>query len=73
MAASPPEAGLGRLDVIPAPVEITPHAPPAHPEACGLWGWCELKYADGFTLVIESGEWGDKYDRLEPKNLKAEE
>jgi hypothetical protein len=32
-----------------APVEVTPMAPIAHPEACGLWGWCELKYADGFT------------------------
>jgi hypothetical protein len=52
-----------------APVEITPYAPPAHPEACGLWGWCELKYADGFTLVLESGEWGDRYSRLQHKNL----
>lgn len=43
-----------------APVAVVPHAPPAHPEACGLWGWCELKYADGFTLVLESGEWGEK-------------
>lgn len=43
------------------PVEIVPYAPPAHPEACGLWGWCELKYADGFTLVLESGEWGKPY------------
>jgi hypothetical protein len=47
-----------------APVEITPHAPPAHPEACGMWGWCEMKYADGFTLVLDSGEWGKPYDRL---------
>ena len=47
-----------------APVEVVPHAPPQHPEACGLWGWCELKYADGFTLVLESGEWGKPYDRL---------
>jgi myo-inositol 2-dehydrogenase / D-chiro-inositol 1-dehydrogenase len=51
-----------------APVEITPHAPTAHPEACGMWGWCELKYADGFTLVLDSGEWGTPYDRLQPKN-----
>ena len=50
------------------PVEITPYAPPAHPECCGLWGWCELKYADGFTLVLESGEWGRAYDRLKQKN-----
>ncbi len=47
-----------------APVEVTPYAPPAHPEACGMWGWVELKYADGFTLVLDSGEWGDRYDRL---------
>jgi len=51
-----------------APVEVTPHAPPAHPEACGMWGWCELKYADGFTLVLDSGEWGEPYDRLQDKN-----
>jgi hypothetical protein len=43
------------------PVEVIPHAPLAHPEACGLWGWCELKYADGFTLVLDSGEWGEPY------------
>ncbi len=47
-----------------SPVEIIPHAPPQHPEAVGLWGWCELKYADGFTLVLDSVEWGDTYDRL---------
>ncbi|MDD4267378.1 MAG: Gfo/Idh/MocA family oxidoreductase [Pirellulales bacterium] len=51
-----------------APVEITPHAPPAHPEACGMWGWCELKYADGLTIVLDSGEWGKPYDRLKPRN-----
>ncbi len=51
-----------------APVEIVPHAPPAHPEACGLWGWCELKYADGFTLVLDSGEWGEPYDRLQQQH-----
>lgn len=51
-----------------SPVEITPHAPPAHPEACGLWGWCEMKYADGFTLVLDSGEWGEPYDRLQQQN-----
>lgn len=51
-----------------APVEIIPHAPVAHPEACGMWGWCELKYADGFTFVLDSGEWGPAYDRLQEKN-----
>jgi myo-inositol 2-dehydrogenase/D-chiro-inositol 1-dehydrogenase len=50
-----------------APVEITPHAPPQHPEAVGLWGWCELKYADGFTLVFDSTEWGKPYDRLKDR------
>jgi len=40
------------------PVEIETHAPPAHPEVTGMWGWAKLKYADGFTLVVESGEWG---------------
>jgi myo-inositol 2-dehydrogenase / D-chiro-inositol 1-dehydrogenase len=51
-----------------SPVEVTPYAPPLHPECCMVWGWVELKYADGFTLVIESTEWGPKYDRLRPKN-----
>ena len=48
-----------------APVEVVPHAPVQHPEACGMWGWVELKYADGFTLVLDSGEWGQPYDRLQ--------
>jgi hypothetical protein len=52
-----------------APVEVIPHAPPAHPEACGLWGWCEMKYVDGFTLVLDSGEWGDAYNRLPQRHL----
>jgi hypothetical protein len=51
-----------------SPVEITPYAPPLHPECCMVWGWVELKYADGFTLVVESGEWGPGYNRLQPKN-----
>jgi len=54
-----------------SPVEITPYAPPQHPEACGMWGHCEMKYADGFTLVLDSGEWGKPFDRLQEKN-KAE-
>jgi predicted dehydrogenase len=52
-----------------APVEIEPHAPPAHPEACGMWGWVELKYADGFTLVFDSEEWGQPYDRKGPRSI----
>lgn len=41
------------------PVEIIPHAPPAHPDATVLWGWVRMKYADGAELVIESGEWSN--------------
>jgi hypothetical protein len=55
------------------PVEVTPHAPTAHPEACGMWGWCELKYADGFTLVLDSGEWGSRYDRSPEKNKSTDD
>lgn len=56
-----------------APVEVTAHAPPAHPEACGLWGWVELKYADGFTLVIDSGEWDRPYDRRQPQHTAEQD
>src|SRR5262249_40868232 len=38
-------------------------------EACGMWGWVELKYADGFTLVFDSGEWGAPYDRKPARNV----
>jgi myo-inositol 2-dehydrogenase/D-chiro-inositol 1-dehydrogenase len=50
-----------------SPVEIEAFAPPAHPEVCGMWGWVELKYADGFTFVMESNEWGEKYDRKQAR------
>jgi myo-inositol 2-dehydrogenase / D-chiro-inositol 1-dehydrogenase len=52
-----------------SPVEIEAYAPPAHSEVCAMWGWIEMKYADGFTLVLESGEWGNKYDRKEGKRV----
>jgi predicted dehydrogenase len=52
-----------------SPVEIEAHAPPAHPEVCGMWGWVELKYADGLTMVLDSGEWGKPYDRRESRNV----
>jgi hypothetical protein len=52
---------------------VTAHAPPAHSEAVGLWAWCELKYADGFTLVLNGGQWGKPYDRLAAKAPKADE
>lgn len=48
---------LGKDDT--APVEIQTHAPPAHPEATGMWGWSKMKYADGLELILESGEWGE--------------
>ncbi len=38
-----------------------------------MWGWAEMKYADGFTLVLESGEWGKPYDRLKPKNTSRDD
>jgi predicted dehydrogenase len=53
-----------------APVEIEAYAPPAHPDAVGMWGWVELKYADGMTVVLDSGEWGD---RKEPRDIRLED
>jgi predicted dehydrogenase len=52
-----------------SPVQIEAFAPPAHPEVTGLWGWVELKYADGLTLVFDSGEWGTPYDRRQERPL----
>ncbi len=52
-----------------SPVEIEAYAPPAHPEACGMWGWVELRYADGLTFVMESGEWGEPYHRQQPREV----
>ncbi|MCC5827977.1 MAG: Gfo/Idh/MocA family oxidoreductase [Phycisphaeraceae bacterium] len=43
-----------------APVEVEAYAPPAHPIVTGMWGWVKLRYANGFTLVLESGEWPDR-------------
>jgi len=50
-------------------VEIEAHAPPAHPEACGMWGWAELKYADGLTFVMDSREWGNPYSRKQERGV----
>jgi hypothetical protein len=49
------------------PVKIIPHSPPAHPEVTGMWGWVRMIYADGVELVIESGEWGEPFDK--PRKL----
>jgi hypothetical protein len=56
-----------------SPVEIEPYAPPAHPEACGMWGWVEMKYADGLTFVFESREWGEPYNRKEDRLVRLED
>jgi len=56
-----------------SPVEVEAYAPPAHPEACGMWGWVELKYADGLTFVMDSTEWPvggqPAYDRKQPREV----
>lgn len=56
-----------------APVEVEAYAPPAHPEVVGMWGWVELKYADGFTLVLDSGEWGEPYERKQSRNISLKD
>jgi len=50
-------------------VEIDVHTPPAHPLACGMWGWVELTYADGSIFVMDSREWGKPYDRHQPRDV----
>jgi hypothetical protein len=56
-----PACGTGRD--LSCPVEAIPYAPPQHPEAAGMWGWCEIKFADGFKMVLESTEWGKPYEK----------
>lgn len=56
-----------------SPVEVEAHAPPADPEVTGLWGWVELKYADGLTFVLDSGEWGEPYDRRKGRNVTLDD
>ena len=34
-----------------------------------MWGWVELKYADGLTFVMDSGEWGKPYDRKKSRGV----
>lgn len=41
-----------------SPVEVWADAPPPHPDAVGLWGRVWMKYADGTTIILDSGEWG---------------
>jgi myo-inositol 2-dehydrogenase/D-chiro-inositol 1-dehydrogenase len=58
-------------------VEVEAYAPPAHPEACGMWGWVELKYADGLTFVMDSTEWPvdgkPAYDRKETRGVSLDD
>jgi hypothetical protein len=56
-----------------APGEVEAHAPPAHHEVCGMWGWVELKYADGLTLVLDSGEWGESYERRKARGVSLQD
>lgn len=56
--AMDPVAWLYGLDTT-FPVEVETFAPPAHPEVTGMWGWSKVKYANGFTVVLESAEWGE--------------
>ncbi len=42
-----------------SPVEIKTYAPPAHPECAGEWGWSEMRYASGFTVVLANDDWAD--------------
>ena len=55
-----------------SPVEVEAFAPPAHPEVAGMWAWSKLKYADGFTIVLESGEWGPP-SGMKQKNVSIDD
>ncbi len=43
------------------PVRISAEAPwPQHHDAVGLWGTVTFRYADGDTIILQSGEWGEE-------------
>lgn len=67
-----PETWVWGLDDT-APVEATPNAPPAHHDAIGMWGWVELKYANGLTLVLDSAEWGDPWDKSKRRGVSLDD
>jgi predicted dehydrogenase len=49
---------LGKDDT--SPVAVSAVAPwPSHPDAVGLWHSATLTYADGDTIILESGEWSE--------------
>ena len=56
-----------------SPVKIVASAPPADALACGMWGWVELRYADGLTFVMDSGEWGPRYDLKSARNVSLDD
>jgi myo-inositol 2-dehydrogenase / D-chiro-inositol 1-dehydrogenase len=56
-----------------APIEATPNTPPAHQDVCGMWGWVELKYADGLTLVLDSAEWGEPWEKKKPRDVTLDD
>ena len=35
-----------------------------------MWGWVEMKYADGLTVVLDSKEWGASYNRKQPRGVQ---
>ena len=37
--------------------------------SCRSAAWVELKYGDGTTFVMDSGEWGDRYSRKPDRDV----
>lgn len=35
-----------------------------------MWGWVELTYGVGLTFVLDSGEWGEKYNRKQERAVQ---
>jgi predicted dehydrogenase len=56
---------LGKDDT--SPSEVSAVAPwPSHPDAVTLWESVTLKYDDGDTIILRSGEWGEPEPKGEP-------
>ena len=56
-----------------SPIEIEACAPPAHPEVTGMWAWVKMTYADGLTVLLESGEWGKPYEGVKSHRMGLDE
>jgi hypothetical protein len=54
---------LGKDDT--SPVEIETIGPPAHDDAVGIFHYSRLKWADGMTIVVDSGV-GEPKDGVDP-------